>query len=110
MNKEEILQRSRAENKDQDLYAKEVQREGTHLAAGAALILATIFFVLEIFLGDGLNFAFYAIIESFLASSQFSLWKATKNHRNRNFAILFTILTVLMAGIHIIDLIMNYVH
>jgi len=110
MNKEEILQRSRAENKDQDLYAKEVQREGAHLAAGAAIILAAIFFILEEILGYGFNFSYYAIIAVFLATFQYSQWKITKEPRNRNVAILFAILSVFSAVIHIIDLIINSVH
>lgn len=110
MDKEEILRRSRAENKDQDLYAKEVQREGNSLAAGAAIILAAIFFILEEILGYGFNFSYYAIIAAFLATFQYSQWKITKEPRKRNFAILFAVLCLFSAIIHIIDLIINYVH
>ena len=55
MNKDEILERSRRENKNQDIYEKEVIIKGNRYACIAAAILATIFFVIQIFVGGGIN-------------------------------------------------------
>ncbi|MDD2427586.1 MAG: DUF6442 family protein, partial [Eubacteriales bacterium] len=62
MNKEEILAKSRAENKNQDVFAKEVSRIGGNVAAAVAAILATIFFVIQILVGSGTNYGLYAIV------------------------------------------------
>lgn len=43
MKKEEILEKSRKENKNQDIFEKEVKRIRGNSAAVAAAILATVF-------------------------------------------------------------------
>lgn len=51
MNKEEILAKSRKENRNQDFFEKEVMRDGGNTASIVAAVLATFFFVLQIFVG-----------------------------------------------------------
>lgn len=43
MNRDEILARSRKENKDQDIFEKEVIQRGKQIAAYVAMGLVTIF-------------------------------------------------------------------
>ena len=43
MNREEVLEKSHEENKDQDIYEKEVIKEGVNIGAAIAATLATIF-------------------------------------------------------------------
>lgn len=62
MNKEEILERSRKENKNQDIYEKEVIIQGNRYAYIAAGVLATIFFVIQIFTGGDMNYRLYAVV------------------------------------------------
>lgn len=68
MNKEEILEKSRMENKNQDVYEKEVLKQGGNIAAIVAAILATVFFVIQILLGEGMNYGLYAIVFSIPAT------------------------------------------
>lgn len=44
MNREEILKKSKMENKSRDLYEMEVLKDGSNVGAAAAAILATVFF------------------------------------------------------------------
>lgn len=65
MKKEEILEKSRKENKQKDLAELQVELKANQLAAGVMLILAFIFFSFEIFTGKGINPAFYSLITIF---------------------------------------------
>lgn len=56
MNREEILERSRKENKNQDIYEKEVIIQDNRYACIAAAVLATVFFVIQIFTGGGMKY------------------------------------------------------
>lgn len=68
MNKEEILAKSRKENKNQDVYEKEVSQSGGNSATVVAAILATVFIVIQIFVGGGTNYGLYAVVSSALAT------------------------------------------
>lgn len=62
MKKEEILEKSKKENKNKDMYAIEVEAKGANYAGIAMLLLAFVYFIYEIFTGKGSNPAFYSII------------------------------------------------
>ncbi len=62
MNKEEILEASKKENKNKDIYCKEVEAKGATWAAVCMLILASVYFIFEIMSGKGTNPALYSII------------------------------------------------
>ena len=51
MNKDEILAKSRAENKNKDVYEQEVLKQASRSAVVVQMALATLFFVTQIFLG-----------------------------------------------------------
>ena len=51
MDKEEILKKSREENKNMDVYDLEVQRDGRNIGAVVAVILAFVFFVIQLCTG-----------------------------------------------------------
>ena len=65
MKKEEILSASRKENKNKDMYAKEVEAKATTIASVAMLLLALVFFTYEITKGRGINPAIYSMITLF---------------------------------------------
>lgn len=105
MNKEEILAKSRKENKDQDIYEKEVLKLGGNAGAVTAAILATIFFVVQILVGGGMNYGLYAIVFS-VSATGFTV-KAIKLKRKHEIvvAIMYIILTLLSSTAHIYNLI-----
>lgn len=62
MDKEEILEKSRKENKNQDIYEKDVIIQGNRYACIAAAVFATVFFVVQILIGRGMNYGLYAVV------------------------------------------------
>ncbi|MFT3984148.1 MAG: DUF6442 family protein [Lachnospiraceae bacterium] len=68
MNKEEVLAKSRSENKEQDLYEKEVMIKAGNAAAITAAIVASIFFIIQILVGLGMNYGLYAIVFAILTA------------------------------------------
>lgn len=69
MEKDQILEKSRKENKNQDIYEKEILKEGRNIGAATAGILATVFFVIQILTGGGINYGLYAVVFSIPAAA-----------------------------------------
>lgn len=105
MEKNEILEKSRLENKSEDLYEKEVLIEGGNIGAIAAFILATIFFCIQIFLGKGMNYGLYAVAFVIL-SARFTV-KAVKLKRKHEIlvATLYWIVTLMFSIAFVYDLV-----
>lgn len=62
MKKEEILEKSRKENKKKDAYEIEVETQGCKYAAIAMVLLTTVYFCYEMIIGKGQNYTLYSII------------------------------------------------
>ena len=62
MNKEQILEMSRKENKKKDVYEIEIESRGCKIAVIAMLILTTIYYCYEIFSAKGQNYALYSLL------------------------------------------------
>lgn len=87
MKKEEILEKSRKDNKKKDVYAIQVEAKGANIAGITMLLLAFIYYSYEIFTGKGSNPALYSIITIYNAvlygykaikiKEKRSLWIAT---------------------------------
>lgn len=84
MKKEEILEKSKKENKNKDMYAVEVEAKGANYAGITMLLLAFIYFTFEIFSGRGSNPAFYSIITVYNAVLFGYKAIKIKNHRKLN--------------------------
>ena len=104
MNKDEILARSRAENKNRDIYGQEVLNQASKSAVTVQMVLATVFFVAEIFAGKGINYGLWALV----ASANMTIYwvKYIKLHQKHEFvmAVVYTIFVALMSGCHIYNL------
>ena len=104
MNREEILAASRKENKNQDVYEKEVVVQGNRYACIAAAILATAFFVIQIFTGGGMNYGLYAVV---FAMPMAGFWvKYAKLHKKHELFvdICYTAVVLLFSAAHIYGL------
>ena len=62
MKKEEILEASKKENKNKDIYAVQVEAKGASIAGVSIIILAFIYYLYEMMSGKGSNPALYSII------------------------------------------------
>lgn len=104
-NREEILAKSRNENKDKDLYEKEVQVKAGNIGACTAAILATFFFVVQILVGGGMNYGLYAIVFSVPATGYIVKSLNMKHKRDIVFAIIWTVAALMFSVVHIYGLI-----
>ncbi|REK74467.1 DUF6442 family protein [Paenibacillus paeoniae] len=105
INRDEILAKSRKENKDKDLFKIEVQINAGNVGSIAATILATILFVTQSLLGGGMDFGLYAIIFSIPAAG--FIVKAIRMKRKRDWvlSIIYTLATLILSVAHIYQLI-----
>lgn len=98
MKKEEILEMSRKENKNKDMYEIEVENRGGKIAAIAMLLLATIYYCYEIFIGQGENITLYSLITIYC--SVIYGYKGIKINKNKwiniSSSIIWAILTILL--------------
>ena len=105
MQKEEILEKSRRENKNQDPYEKQVVVAGRNAGAIAAAVLATVFFVVQILTGGGMNYGLYAVV--FIIPATGFTFKAIKLRRRHEIAVaaLYWVGVALFSAAHIYQLI-----
>ena len=89
MNKEDILEQSRKENKKKDAYELEVGYKAGTMAAIFMVILAFVYYSYEIFTGKGSNSAFYSLITIY--NSAFFGYKSIKIEKGRKINIVSTI-------------------
>lgn len=98
MKKEEILEASKKENKNKDIYAIEVEKKSSQLASLCMLILASIYFISEILTGKGQNPAFYSLIAIYSTISYG--YKAIKIEEKRKLcgftSIIWGLLTIML--------------
>ena len=98
MNKEEILEKSRQENKNKDIYEQEIIKQGNAVVTSVMVILATVFFIIQVFTGGGINYGLYAIV--FCHSMVLSWMKWVK----LVLALLYTVCILLFSICHIYNL------
>lgn len=105
MDKNEILEKSRAENKNKDVYEQEVLKQASRSAVVVQMTLAVVFFVVQIFAGKGINWELWAIV--FSANMTINWVKYIKLHRQYELviAIAYTALVAIMSGCCIYGLI-----
>lgn len=102
MKKEEILEASKKENKNKDIYATEIALKGANYASICTLILTGIYFAYEIFTGKGQNPALYSIIAIY--NSVFYGYRTIKIKENKT----INMITSILWGFVTIVLIISY--
>lgn len=107
MNKDEVLAKSRAENKNKDVYEQEVLKQASRSAVVVQMSFATLFFVTQIMTGGGINWGLWAIV--FSTNMTINWVKYIKLRRNYELviAIAYTILVLVMSGYYIYNLIIS---
>lgn len=105
MEKDQILEKSRKENKNRDIYEKEILKEGRNIGAATAGILATIFFVIQILTGGGINYGLYAVVFSIPAAA-FTVKAFRMKKKHEIFiAAIYIIFVLLLSASHIYNLV-----
>lgn len=105
MNKDEVLAKSRAENKNKDVYEQEILKQANTYAVVVLGVLATLFFVIQILVGGGINYGIYAMV--FSGNMTISWVKCIKLKQEKALinAILYTLIVLAFSGCHIYNLI-----
>ncbi|ODM04485.1 DUF6442 family protein [Eisenbergiella tayi] len=105
MEKDQIFEKSRKENKNQDIYEKEILKEGRNIGAATAGILATVFFVIQILTGGGINYGLYAVVFSIPAAA-FTVKAFRMKKKHEIFmAVIYIIFVLLLSASHIYNLV-----
>ncbi len=96
MKKEEILEMSRKENKKRNLAEIEIEKQGIKYASMGVIILATIYFCLEIVITGKTNGGLYSVIALYCA--MFFGYKGLKTKRKLPLicGIIWTLVTIVL--------------
>ncbi len=105
MKKDEILARSRAENKNRDIYEQEVLKQGWEIAFIAAAVLAAVFSAVQIFVGGGANCGLWAIVFSGMMATFWVKWLKLRRRHEFVLALIYTAVVVTLSVLHIYNLI-----
>lgn len=104
MNKDEILAKSRAELKNQDIYEQEVLKEAEKNAVLVQMVLAAVFFVAQIVTGGGLNWGLWALVYSSGMTISWVKYRKLRRRHDLTMAMLYTLFVCIMGGYHIYSL------
>lgn len=105
MNKEEILEKSRAENKNKDVYEQEILKQASTSAVIVMMSLATIFFAAQIFVGGGKNWGLWALVFSANMTTFWVKYMKLRRKHELVMAIAHTIFVSICSVWHICNLI-----
>ncbi len=101
MTKDEILAKSRQENKNQDLVANEAAAKAVNAAMTAAIVLGTVLFLVQIICGGGANLALWAVDVFFIAVYYLVMFCKMRSRMYLLIAVLCSIMTLLLSTAHI---------
>lgn len=105
MDKDEILEKSRNENRNRDIYEQEVLKQANTSAVLVMTGLAMIFCMVQLFVGGGVNYGIWAIV---ISANTATFWVKYIKLRRRHellIAIAETVGALAISAIHIHDLI-----
>ncbi len=104
MNKEEILEMSRKENKEQDLYELHVSEKSATIGALIGVLICAVLFVSEIFICGNPNFSLWSIIAGINAGV--GIYKGIKLRKTSTLAtgIMYAVVAALMLAYSIYNL------
>ncbi len=105
MKKEEILAKSRAENKNKDIYEQEVLKQGAGIAFLVAAVLAAVFCAVQIFVGGGTNCGLWAIVFSGSMATFWVKWFNLKRRHELVMALFYTAIVTAFSACHVYSLI-----
>ena len=105
MNKEEILEKSRKENRNKDIYEEALIKQGSAIVNIVMVILATVFFVIQVFTGGGINYGLYAIVFCHSMVLSWIKWRKLRQRQQFLLSLLYTVCVLLFSIVHIYTLI-----
>lgn len=101
MNTEEILEKSRSENRNGELFEQEVTQKGGYKAAYVATFVALILQTVDVVLGKGPNYALFAVASSVFATIFITKAQILKRRHEILVAIVYVCATIFFAAAQI---------
>lgn len=105
MNREEILSKSRAENRNRDIYELEILKQANTYAVIVLIIMATIFLAAQIFTGGGINYGLYAIAFSGNMTIAWVKYIQLRQKKELVHAVVLTLFVASSSACHIYNLV-----
>lgn len=105
MDKEEVLAKSRMENKNRDIYEQEVLKEANDAAVIVMMVLAVVFFTAQLFTGGGTNWSIWALVFSANMTTFWVKYIKLRRKHELALALVYTALVLTASGYHIHSLI-----
>lgn len=107
MNRDEILAKSREENKNKDIYEQEILKQANGYAFLTLICLGIIFMAVQIFAGGGINYGIYAMVFSGNMTVSWIKFAKLKQKRELIYAVLYTLIVLGCSAGHIYNLFMT---
>jgi len=105
MDKEEILAKSRAENKNKDIYELEVIKQAGELSFTVSALLAGVFLMAQITVGGGPNYGMWAIIFSGSMATFWLKWRKLRRPHELTMALFYSAGVLFFSAAHIYTLV-----
>ncbi|MCH5170371.1 MAG: hypothetical protein J1F24_03685 [Oscillospiraceae bacterium] len=105
MDREEILAKSRAENKNKDVYEQEVLKQAGKTTVKVMILLAGIFMVVQMIVGDSMNWGMWALVFCTRMTESWVIYVKLHQKQELKYAIIYTVLVAIASGYHIYNLI-----
>ncbi|MDU5335799.1 DUF6442 family protein [Enterococcus sp.] len=104
MKKEEILAKSRDENRKNDPYQAEIQRRSSSFSGVVVVFLSTILFVIQLVMDRGFNFGLYAVAFAYGATDFLVRYFYLRRRRELLFGVIYLVVTIILIILHIAQL------
>ena len=104
MNKEEILEKSRAENKNRDIAELEVIKNAGSISNTVALLACCVLSVLQVVFNERVNFGCWVIFFSILGTKFLVKYIKLKRKHELAVAMLYIALCVFFLGLYILSI------
>ena len=105
MRKEEILAKSREENKKNDPYLVEIQRRSSSFSGVVVVLLSTILFTIQLAMDKGFNFGLYAVAFAYGATDFLVRYFYLRRRRELIFGAIYLVITIVLIILHIAQLV-----
>lgn len=104
MDREEVLAKSRAENRNKDVCVLAVERQAGALAVAVQSALAAVFFLAQICAGGGVNWGLWALVLSAGMTVNWAKYRTFRRARELAIAVAYTVLVAVMSACHVCGL------
>lgn len=105
MKKEEILAKSREENRKNDPYLSEIQRRSSSFSGVVVVFLSSILFAIQLGMDEGFNFGLYAVAFAYGATDFLVRYFYLRRRRELIFGAIYLMVTIVLIMLHIYQLV-----